>query len=171
MITRVEYLKLKARIDEELDNLKRLEKALKRLKLFPAIDAEGLNGLPLEDEISCRVIGSYLHDYYCGLEKVFIHVAKSFGEGLPIGNQWHKELLEEMHLNISGVRTALISKKTMIKIDELRGFRHVFRNAYGFSIDPVKEQHLLINLAGISTEVKKDIKLFIKQMDEYILTE
>ncbi len=171
MITRVEYLKLKARIDEELDNLKRLEKALKKLKLFPEIEAATLNGLSLEDEISCRVIGSYLHDYYCSLEKVFIHVAKSFDEGLPIGNQWHKELLEEMSLNISGVRTALISKQTMVKIDELRGFRHVFRNAYGFNIDPIKEQQLLANLSGISIAVKKDFKLFFKQMDEFILIE
>lgn len=171
MITRIEYLKLKARVDEELHNLKRLETALKKLQLFPRIKTDALNGLPLEDEISCRVIGSYLHDYYCGIEKMFIHVAKSFEEGLPIGNQWHKELLEQMSLNIPGVRTPLVSKKTMEQIDELRGFRHVFRNAYGFNIDPLKEQQLLANLSRISTAVKKDLKLFFKQMDEYILAE
>ncbi|MEA1962279.1 MAG: hypothetical protein U9N81_13605 [Bacillota bacterium] len=169
MISRVEYLTLKARVDEELSNINRLETGLKKLALFPAIKTDLLNGLPLSDEISCRVIGSYLHDYYCGLEKVFVHIAKSFGESLPTGNQWHKELLDEMTLSIPGVRIALLSKKTLAKIDELRGFRHIFRNAYGFSIDPVREQLLLGNLPSISTSVKKEIKAFFKEMDELIL--
>lgn len=169
MISRVEYLTLKARVKEELDNIKRLETALKRLKLFPGIKTDMINGLPLEDEISCRVIGSYLHDYYCGMEKIFVHIARSFGGTLPKGEQWHKDLLEEMTLEIPGVRTALISKKTLAKLDELRGFRHVFRNAYGFSIDPVREQALLANLSGISSAVKKDIKAFFAEMDKLIL--
>jgi len=169
MISRVEYLTLKARVEEELSNINRLETALKKLSLFPVIKTDSVNGLPLSDEISCRVIGSYLHDYYCGLEKIFIHLAKSFGESLPGGNQWHKELLDEMTLSIPGVRTALLSKKTLAKIDELRGFRHIFRNAYGFSIDPIREQQLLANLSSIATSVKKEIKAFFKQMDELIL--
>ena len=169
MINRVEYLALKARVNEEVDNLKRLEMSLKKLKLYPKIKADSISGLPLDDEISCRVIGSYLHDYYCGLEKMFIHVAKSFGENLPSGRQWHKDLLEDMSLNITGVRTAFINKKTLLKVDELRGFRHVFRNAYGFSIDPAREHNLLANLPVISASVKKDIKSFFEQMDELIL--
>ena len=169
MINRVEYLALKARINEEMDNLKRLEISLTKLKLYPKISADSISGLPLDDEISCRIIGSYLHDYYCVLEKMFIHVAKSFGENLPSGRQWHKDLLEDMSLNITGVRTAFINKKTLLKVDELRGFRHVFRNAYGFSIDPAREQSLLDNLAAISAAIKKDIKSFFEQMDELIL--
>lgn len=169
MISRVEYLTLKARVDEESNNLKRLETSLKKLKLFPEIKTQTINEWPLDHEISCRVIGSYLHDYYCGLEKMFIHVARSFGEGLPAGNQWHKELLEQMSLGIPGVRVPFIGKKTAARIDELRGFRHVFRNAYGFGIDPSKEQVLLSNLAGISSAFKKDVKSFFKHMDEIIL--
>lgn len=169
MINRIEYLTLKARINEEMNNLKRLEMSLKKLKLYPKMTADSINGLPLDDEISCRVIGSYLHDYYCGLEKIFINVAKSFGENLPSGSQWHRVLLEDMSLNITGVRTAFINKKTLMKVDELRGFRHVFRNAYGFSIDPVREHSLLANLSDISASVKKDIKLFLEQMDDLIL--
>ncbi|MDD3363810.1 MAG: hypothetical protein PHZ03_02390 [Syntrophomonas sp.] len=169
MISRVEYLTLKARVDEELDNIKRLETTLKKLRLFPKIQTDNINGLSMDDEISCRVIGSYLHDYYCGLERIFVYFAKSFGETLPTGNQWHKDLLEEMTLSISGVRIAVISKKTMLQLDELRGFRHVFRNAYGFNIDSAKEQQLLANLSDISTAVKKDITVFFKQMDKLVL--
>lgn len=169
MISRVEYLTLKARVEEELSNINRLETALKKLSLYPVLKTDSINGLPLSDEISCRVIGSYLHDYYCGLEKIFVHIAKSFGESIPSGNQWHKELLDEMTLSIPGVRTVLLSKKTLVKVDELRGFRHVFRNAYGFSIDSKREQQLLGNLSSISSSVKKEIKTFFKQMDELIL--
>lgn len=169
MISRTEYLTLKARVKEEYTNLGRLEKALKKLKLFPGIKTESLNGLPLDDEISCRVIGSYLHDYYCGLERIFLHVAKGFGEGLPTGDRWHKELLEQMVLEIPGVRTMLLGKKNLAGVDELRGFRHIFRNAYGFNIDPDKEQILLNNLPATSAAVKKDVKRFFAQMDGLIL--
>ncbi|WP_287189761.1 hypothetical protein [Syntrophothermus sp.] len=139
------------------------------MKVFPRIATDNINGLPLDDEISCRVLGSYLHDYYCCLERVFMHIARSFGEGIPGGSQWHKELLEEMSLNIPGVRVAVISKRTMAKLNELRGFRHVFRNLYGFNLDPAKEQAVLTSLPSISAAVKKDIVSFFKQMDEILL--
>ena len=74
-----------------------------------------------------------------------------------------------MSLNIPGVRTAFITKPTAAKVDELRGFRHVFRNAYGFSIDPIREQALLVNLPAIAKSIKKDIQDFFQQMDQIIL--
>jgi len=169
MITPVEYLALKSRVQEELNNIKRLEASLRRLKLFPAIKADSINGLPLDDEISCRVIGSYLHDYYCCLERVFFHIARSFGESIPKGEQWHKELLLEMTLDIPGVRRAVLSKKTMAQVDELRGFRHVFRNAYGFNLNPKKEQLVLAGLAEISRGIKRHLDAFFRDMDQLIL--
>ncbi|MBC7075744.1 MAG: hypothetical protein H5T98_06705 [Syntrophomonadaceae bacterium] len=169
MITSPAYLTLKARIKEELNNIERLENSLKKLGLFPGIKTDNLNGLPLADEISRRVIGSFLHDYYCGLEKAFVHIAESFEESLPANDKWHKKLLEQMTLEIPGVRVPVIKKETMVKIDELRGFRHVFRNAYGFDIDPEKEQALLNNLADISSSVKANINSFFAEMDKIIL--
>ncbi|MGI6550697.1 MAG: hypothetical protein ACOX4Q_11830 [Syntrophomonadales bacterium] len=52
MISRVEYLMLKARVDEESNNLKRLETSLKKLKLFPEIKTQTINEWPLDHEIS-----------------------------------------------------------------------------------------------------------------------
>jgi len=171
VITPVEYLALKARVEEELDNIRRLEKSLKKLRVFPRIATDNISGLPLDDEISCRVLGSYLHDYYCCLERVFVHVARSFGERVPDGSQWHKELLEEMALAIPGVRVAVISKETKGKLDELRGFRHVFRNMYGFNLDPEKLRALLTKLPAISSAAKKDLAKFFQQMDRLLLEE
>jgi len=42
-------------------------------------------------------------------------------------------------------------------------------NAYGFSINPVREQALLANLPVIAKSVKKDIQDFFQQIDQIIL--
>lgn len=169
MISPVDYLALKARIKEEMYNIEMLENKLSRGELFPGINTRTYLGLALDDDSVCRVIGSVLHDYYNVLENIFEQVVKIFGETIPSGDRWHKELLKRVTLDIPGVRKALISKKTEIKVDDLRKFRHVFRNIYGVNIDASKEQDVLRNLPDISVSVKEDIRDFIEKMDKLIL--
>ncbi|MEW5817331.1 MAG: hypothetical protein AB1798_18285 [Spirochaetota bacterium] len=49
---------------------------------------------------------------------------------------WHKELILRMTLSIEGMRPALLPKEAVASIDELRRFRHVFRNVYTSGLDP-----------------------------------
>ena len=169
MINPVDYLAIKARVREEFDNINLLEAKLKKAELFPEITAAEYLGLPLNDENVCRIIGSILHDYYNVLENIFEHLLRSFGESLPVSEQWHKELLKKASLEIPGVRPAFISKQTELKLDDLRKFRHVIRNIYGFNINSEKEQVILKMLPDISLAVRTDINYFFEQMDILIL--
>ncbi|MDN5362434.1 MAG: hypothetical protein PWP70_1481, partial [Moorella sp. (in: firmicutes)] len=78
--------------------------------------------------------------------------------------QWHKELLDQMTLEVPGLRPGLLDGKTARNLDELRAFRHVFRNIYGFSLDPDKIHQLLEGLPGLAGDFKKDLHLFILKM-------
>lgn len=158
------YLLLEARIRKEGANLERLERELARYNLFPRIQADSLGGFSLTDEASLRIIGSILHDYYTAIEKILRIIARDIDCSVPTGEQWHKELLDQMTLEIPGVRPALLSGATVRELDELRAFRHVFRNIYGFSLAPDKIRALLESLPAVAADFKKDLRMFILQM-------
>lgn len=158
------YLLLEARIRKEVANLERLERELSRYNLFPRIQADALGGFSLTDEASVRIIASILHDYYTAIEKIFRIIARDIDCSIPTGEQWHKELLDQMTLEVQGLRPALIDGETARSLDELRAFRHVFRNIYGFSLDPGKVRQLLEKLPRLAGDFKKSLHLFMRRM-------
>jgi hypothetical protein len=49
---------------------------------------------------------------------------------------WYRDLLRRMKIEIPGIRPALFTDATYLQIDELRTFRHLFRNLYARPLDP-----------------------------------
>jgi hypothetical protein len=83
--------RLKAELAHELERLDKLQQELA---------AEGM------EEAHPRIIGSILHDFYTGVERIFIRIAEELGEGLPRGEHWHRDLLLVMTLELEGIRPA-----------------------------------------------------------------
>ncbi|MEW5768012.1 MAG: hypothetical protein AB1797_10390 [bacterium] len=77
-----------------------------------------------------------LHNLYGAFEDLFEIVAEYFENSIADRERWHVELLRRMKMEISGVRPALISEEGYKMIDELRAFRHRFRHAYTYELDP-----------------------------------
>ncbi len=77
-----------------------------------------------------------LHGFYAGLERLFEVIADGVDRAKPSGPRWHQDLLFQMTAEISGVRPAVLSAGLRDKLDRYRGFRHVVRNVYTFSLDP-----------------------------------
>lgn len=48
------------------------------------------------DLVEIAAIGSVLHCFYNGLEKIFLSIAKGLDQQAPIGFQWHRDLLVQM---------------------------------------------------------------------------
>lgn len=165
MINQQDCYAFTQRVKEELANLDRLEGRLAEHDLFPGVHTETFRGYPLTDEDSRRVLGTYLHDYYSCLEKIFIHVAVDIDNTLPKGEDWHKKLLQQMTWEMPEERPAVLDNATAAQIDDLRGFRHVFRNLYGFNIHLEKIIKVLNNLPEISSSVKRDISAFLDKMN------
>lgn len=83
-----------------------------------------------------------LHGYYTGLETLLERIARRLDDDVPSGPTWHVELLEQMQIEVPGLRPAAIPAACLADLHALRKFRHFFRNAYAVELDPgrVREQ-------------------------------
>ena len=82
--------------------------------------------------------GYYLHNLYGLFENMFTRIAEIFGNHVQDKARWHSELLQRMTLDVMPLRPAVISQESYRSLNELRGFRHLFRNAYLLEFDPVR---------------------------------
>jgi hypothetical protein len=107
-----------------------------------------------------RAGGSILHDFYTGIEKIFESVAKEVDNRLPMGEEWHSELLHQMTLDIPGLRPPVITANTEKKLREYLGFRHLFRKRYGFELDWQRLKKLFFGMPQIRSNLEKEIGKF-----------
>ena len=76
--------------------------------------------------------------------------------------EFHVQLLKRMLLSIEGVRPALLSEGSFKFLNELRGFRHVFRHAYSYGLDDERVSTLLRKILDSKGAVIKDLNNFRK---------
>ncbi|RLE58665.1 MAG: hypothetical protein DRJ32_06030 [Thermoprotei archaeon] len=107
-----------------------------------------------------------LHNLYCAYEDLFSIVAKFFENRINDPSRYHIRLLRRMMMDIKGVRPRLISEESFQYLNELRGFRHVFRHAYGIELDVDR----IISLAEKSLKLKdifqRDLENFRRKLIE-----
>jgi len=110
-----------------------------------------------------------LHNLYSVYEDIFKLVARFFENQIEEIARYHTGLLKRMSIKIEGVRPRLLSEKSFKVLDELRGFRHIFRHAYSYALDAervIKLGEKSIRLketfekdyAGFKDELKSDIR-------------
>ncbi len=92
----------------------------------------------MSDDLYLDSVALNLHALYTGFERLFELIATTVDGSVPEGSNWHQLLLVQMAQEIPGVRPAVVSQETRIKLDDYRGFRHVVRNVYTFRFDPRK---------------------------------
>ena len=101
-----------------------------------------------------------LQHFYTSLETAFKRVVKEMEGNLPQGESWHRDLLEEVCLEIKGVRPELISIEIKKELDRIRRFRHVVRHGYEYDLDWIQISPLIKILEEIIPELKKNFKEF-----------
>ncbi len=101
-----------------------------------------------------------LHNFYCALEDVFQEIARTFENRIEDPSKYHRELLNRMQLDVPGIRPKLLSRESRLVLDELRGFRHVFRHAYDYELDPAKVKGLKHKLIIRWKCIEKDVDIF-----------
>lgn len=113
-------------------------------------------------------VAYYLHNLYCAFESIFQRVAKAFENQVADETGWHAELLRRMTLDIEGVRPGLVSPAAYDSLDELRRFRHFFRSAYRFQLDP--ERLALVRKKAIALEpvYPADMARFVSFLDSLL---
>ena len=87
-----------------------------------------------------------LQNFYMGVERTFEEVAKQVDRSLPTGASSHRDLLEQMTLQIPDGRPPVIDAETFKQLNEYRGFRHVAIHRYGFELSPKRIRELVRDL-------------------------
>lgn len=142
----------KNNIEIELDNLKRLITEMHDLII--KINAE-------PDFITTRAAGSILHDFYCGIEKIFERIAINIDKHIPKGEDWHTKLLLQM-AEPKKSRKAIIDSVFLQELKEYLRFRHLFRNIYGFVLKWEKIKPLCARLDDIFDKLKRSLDELLK---------
>ncbi len=118
---------LQTRIAQELndirDAVKRVENKL----------AEISQTVP--DDFTIGGFANYVHSFYNGVENIFKLIAEYVDESLPRSAAWHRELLNQMSLELQGLRPAVLTAELVSVLEDYLEFRHFFRHSYGFDLD------------------------------------
>ncbi len=114
------------------------------------------------EEAYLKAVAYDLHGFYTGLERIFKSVANTIDDRIPSGENWHKELLEQMTMEIKGVRPALLSNEAKDLLDEFMRFRHRVRNIYSFNLIPERVKSLVERLPEAHEKSKGEFLAFIQ---------
>jgi hypothetical protein len=142
-------LRLRKEIEAELADLERL-----RTEHAGAPKAA-------EDGYMLRARASILHDLYSGMERVFLRIAGELNGGVPSSEHWHRELLRDMTLDLETIRPAVISSKLHADLQPFLGFRHLFRNVYGYVIDAERLDRLDARFDTVLDLFTSEIRVFL----------
>ena len=125
--SRSDFHRLSAELQADLNDLQTV--AAENTRAWERI------GHGADDPLDWAALGYTIHNVYGVIENYCLRVAKFFENGLE-GTSWHKELMHRMTIAIDTLRPALFDQKTYLLVDELRSFRHLFRNLYARPLDP-----------------------------------
>ena len=147
------YVVLAGRIRKELGDIEHLVSRANR-----ALSAAQKN--PHDADLYIDSASLNLHDLYSGFERIFRQIAATVDGNLPSSAEWHRDLLEQMGLDLPKVRPSVLSANSMQMLDEYLRFRHVVRNVYTFSLNPERIGRLVTGLESVFTQVQEELLTF-----------
>lgn len=109
-------------------------------------------------------VASILHDFYTGVEKVFISLARELDGYVPHAEGWHRLLLEQMSLSLPDKRPALINHELAGDLQEYLAFRHRFRNLYGFELEWSRMRELVVGLPDVLERFEMAIHMLLESL-------
>lgn len=112
--------------------------------------------------VRVRACASILHDFYSGIEKIFVNIAREIDQTVPKSEGWHRQLLEQMTLDIPVKRPAVIDPELAAQIQQYLSFRHRFRNLYGYELEWGKMEELINNMESTLKRLKDSMERFLE---------
>jgi Ni,Fe-hydrogenase III large subunit len=135
-------------IRKELDGIKR-----KLLRLKTETDHENIDS-------HTKAVAASLHSIYSGYENILERIIRAIDGDTPLGTQYHVMLLKRAMNVIDGVRPAILAAETFRLLDELRTYRHKFRNIYLYLLSTGR----IVDLAQIGI---KSFELFERDINTF----
>ena len=151
------YAKLIARLKQEIEQLEQVVERCAEIwdQAQSSGDNRYVDGVVLN-----------LQSFYTGVERVLELAINEIDQDHPEGANWHQALLQTASTVVPKLRPAIISSETRNTLDRYRGFRHVARNVYPFSIDSEQVAPLMKSLWETFDLFRKDISRFIESLEQ-----
>jgi hypothetical protein len=139
--------------------LPRIERTLSELE-------DARERLPATDGSRLVLYGAaaLLETFYTGVEKVLTRIASAMG-GVPEGQAWHRQVLEDAALDLPKMRPPVLSSRSIAALDPYLAFRHRFRNLYLFDLDWQLMEPLLQQVAGVWRATEADLRTFADALE------
>ena len=134
-------------------------------KIFAKLEERAI-GLTSEQPAIMESVAYQIHNLYNAVEDLLKIVAAHFENQITDTARWHSALLQRMTQDIPGIRPRLLSESSYLNLNNMRGFRHFFRHAYGVNID---YEQLAMNLDKarlLRPSLTQDVENFLKQVTE-----
>lgn len=147
------YRVLAGRIRQELGEL---EKVLARVERAVTAARQSTE----DQDLYVDSAALNLHDFYTGIERIFHHIAATIDDNVPSGQSWHRDLLQQMGLDLPQVRPRVLSTETISDLEEYLRFRHVVRNIYTFEFDMSQIERLTQNLRPSFDRARTELMAF-----------
>ncbi len=116
------------------------------------------------NQIEVTALASVLHSFYCGIEKIFLIIAKRIDKNIPYDLNWHKTLLFQM-MGKNEFRDAVISDKTKEELSDYLAFRHLYRHSYSSRLKWREMEYLVTSIHRTWIKFRSEISLFIKALE------
>lgn len=140
--------------EDVLDEEKAIEETLVRLaKARSKFDSND------KDYLTEPAMGTYLMNFYNGIENILKRITKEYYLAMPKGANWHKELLV-LSSNPPNGKIAVFNQNIIERLYPYRNFRHRFVSGYGFQLKGEKMLELIDNAKPLWIDIKKVISDF-----------
>ena len=103
---------VRERITEEVIKIQETKKQLD--KFVKELENQEIE---IYQEALVDAIALNLHGFYTGVERIFQVIANQIDYRKPTGDKWHSELLEQMSVDLPGIRQAVISENVLLILD------------------------------------------------------
>jgi hypothetical protein len=140
--------------EDVLDEIEEIEQVLKDLSsLNNNLDPDKI------DNTQKAAIGTFLMNFYVGVENIIKRISKEYYQNMPKGDSWHKELLDLSHNPPQG-KSPVFDKNIVDRLNPYRGFRHLFVSGYGFKLRMELMASLINNIEHLWIDIKSAIEKF-----------
>jgi len=140
--------------EDLLDEEKAIEETLERLS-----DVRIKFNSKVSDFLTEPAMGTYLMNFYNGIENILKRITKEYYLAFPKGASWHKELLG-LSSNPPPGKIAVFNQNIVERLHPYRNFRHRFVSGYGFQLKGEKMLELIDNAKPLWIDIKKAISDF-----------
>jgi hypothetical protein len=149
---------MKDQYNELREDIQEEEKAIEDT-LMRLLQVRGMFDPQARDYSIEPAMGTYLMNFYNGIENILKRVSKEYYQAMPKGESWHKELLITSSNPPRG-KVPLLSQRTMERLSAYRNFRHRFVSGYGFQLKGEKMLELIDNVRTLWNETRQEISEF-----------